>query len=97
MSCIQTCMEPVCIVLSCLTPDFCLALICLGFVYLYKRGVLYAQTVLAQILSFAVIPLTRPQATLNVTEPNELPLDPSLINVVKFVLAPRPCFAASFQ
>ena len=97
MSCIQTCMEPVCIVLSCLTPDFCLALICLDFVYLYKRGVLYAQTVLAQILSFAVIPLTRPQAAPNVTEPKELPLDPSLINVGKFVSAPRPCFAASFQ
>ena len=101
MSCIETCMEPVCLVLkpvwnlyvlSCLTPDFCLALICLDFVYLYKRGVLYAQ-----ILSFAVIPLTRLQAAPNVTEPNELPLDPSLINVGKFVLAPRPCFAASFQ
>ena len=28
-------------------------------------------------------------------EPNELPLDPPLINVGKFVLAPRPCFATS--
>ena len=78
---IETCMEPVCLVfkpvwnlevlsclvLSCLTPDFCLALICLDFVYLYKRGVLYAQTVLAQILSFAIIPLTHPQAAPNVT------------------------------
>ena len=78
---IETCMEPVCLVfkpvwnlevlsclvLSCLTPDFCLALICLDFVYLYKRGVLYAQTVLAQILSFAIIPLTRPQVAPNVT------------------------------
>ena len=38
-----TCMY--CLVLSCLTPDTCLAL---DFV---KRGLLYAQTVLAQILS----------------------------------------------
>ena len=83
---IETCMEPVCLVfkpvwnlevlsclvLSCLTPDFCLALICLDFVYLYKRGVLYAQTVLAQILSFAIISLTRPQAAPNVTLVSEV-------------------------
>ena len=61
-----------CLVLSCLTPDFCLALICLDFVYLYKRGVLYAQTVLAQILSFVIIPLTRPQAAPNVTLVSEV-------------------------
>ena len=56
-----------CLVLSCLTPDFCLPLILPWFCVPYKRGVLYAQTVLAQILSFAIIPLTSPQATPNVT------------------------------
>ena len=60
----ETCMQPVCLVLSCLTPDFCLAL---DFVYLYKRGLLYAQTVLTQILSLVILPLTRPQAAPNVT------------------------------
>ena len=36
----------------------------------YKRGVLYTQIVLAQILSFAIIPLTRLQATPNITHPS---------------------------